>query len=361
MKEKIDPFESLRGIAAVAVALYHFRCESWLTNNPFITNAELMVDFFFVLSGFVICYNYGERLTSLSDAIKFQKKRFWRLYPLHLVTLIAFLGIETAKYFFEKKTGASSTFPAFSISNAEAFIQQLFLFHAVIGDGRSFNYPSWSISTEFFTYLLFAILTLLGKRLKWLCFVLMITISSIWVGGIISINIESFPMIRCIFSFFLGALGWLVCKNWRPQNHINPATGLGSLILSIIAVCYVAQPYQRIICPLLFLVTVISIYKSSRDTQLWRILSFKPLVFLGTISYSIYMIHAGFWWLLTQILRFGLKVPTESVEGKGTYILLNQPLAFTLALAGIALIIAISYSSYRFIESPFRKGFPPKY
>ena len=61
-KDKIYFLESLRGIAAISVALFHFQTESFLTNNIFIRNSWLMVDFFFVLSGFVIAYNYQSKI-----------------------------------------------------------------------------------------------------------------------------------------------------------------------------------------------------------------------------------------------------------------------------------------------------------
>ncbi len=360
MKEKIDPFESLRGIAAIAVALYHFRCYSLLTDNLFIAHAELMVDFFFVLSGFVIAYNYEERLGSTKELFVFQTKRFWRLYPLHIITLVGFLGIELAKYFFEQKTGNTSTFPAFSINNTGVFIQHVFMLHAVIGDGRSFNYPSWSISSEFYTYLIFAILTVYGKKMRWFLFGSLVLISSIWVGGIVQINLDEYPMLRCTFSFFMGTLSWLICKKWKQKRQLPGGVPIIFIILSVAAICYLRSPYQRVICPMLFLGIIVSIYLSKRDSKLWKMLSVKPLVFLGTISYSIYMVHAGFWWVLTQIFRFSLKVPTESIAGKGTYIILTQPAATTVTIFGIIAIIFISSLTYRLIENPFRRGLPKK-
>jgi len=90
---RIEPLESLRVIAALAVAIFHFRTPSPLAANAFIEHADLMVDLFFVLSGFVIALNYRERIGSFWDALTFQHRRFWRLYTLHLFTLMVFVGM----------------------------------------------------------------------------------------------------------------------------------------------------------------------------------------------------------------------------------------------------------------------------
>ena len=65
--KKILYLESLRGIAAISVALHHFSINSILQNNYYVKNSYLMVDFFFVLSGFVIAYNYMDKLTNIKN------------------------------------------------------------------------------------------------------------------------------------------------------------------------------------------------------------------------------------------------------------------------------------------------------
>ena len=87
--EKLLSLEGLRGIAAISVAFFHFNNGSHF-NNIFVSNAWLMVDFFFVLSGFVIALNYQNKLKNIHDLLVFQKKRFFRLYPLHFIMLMVF-------------------------------------------------------------------------------------------------------------------------------------------------------------------------------------------------------------------------------------------------------------------------------
>ena len=100
-KPKFLFLESLRGIGAIFVSLYHLKLYGYsgpLTQNPLTQSAWFFVDFFFVLSGFVIAYSYLGKLNTFSDIIFFQKKRFFRLYPLHFIMLILFLILECFKF-----------------------------------------------------------------------------------------------------------------------------------------------------------------------------------------------------------------------------------------------------------------------
>ena len=74
-QHKLLPLESLRGIAAISVALYHFNTGSHF-NNAFVSNAWLMVDFFFVLSGFVIALNYIDNIKSAKNYLRFKRRDF---------------------------------------------------------------------------------------------------------------------------------------------------------------------------------------------------------------------------------------------------------------------------------------------
>jgi peptidoglycan/LPS O-acetylase OafA/YrhL len=61
-KQFFGGLESLRGIAALMVVFYHIEWTNPLTHHLIFRNGYLMVDLFFVLSGFVICYNYGQKI-----------------------------------------------------------------------------------------------------------------------------------------------------------------------------------------------------------------------------------------------------------------------------------------------------------
>jgi peptidoglycan/LPS O-acetylase OafA/YrhL len=93
--KKIRFLESIRGISALVVLLFHLKdsTNSLLIHNFLILNGKIFVDFFFILSGFVIAHSYSSKIYTFIDLLKFKFKRFLRLYPLHILTLIIFVLI----------------------------------------------------------------------------------------------------------------------------------------------------------------------------------------------------------------------------------------------------------------------------
>ena len=140
---KFEALDTLRGLAALAVALFHFS-GGW--------GGYLAVDFFLVLSGFVLSHSYLYKDADI-DKVKFISHRIARLYPLHLFTLIAFI----AAYYFINKS-----FPTYPDGTIFALVQNLTLTQNIgfNPSGISFNYPSWSISVEFWVNILFILFNL---------------------------------------------------------------------------------------------------------------------------------------------------------------------------------------------------------
>jgi peptidoglycan/LPS O-acetylase OafA/YrhL len=83
--------DSWRGIAALLVVLFHGRYQSHIYAVPLIRHGWLAVDFFFVLSGFVISYAYGRRIATGRDLGVFLIRRTGRIWPLHVFMLAAFV------------------------------------------------------------------------------------------------------------------------------------------------------------------------------------------------------------------------------------------------------------------------------
>ena len=92
MKKKFLPLETYRAFAALMIAAIHFDVNSPLVNHSFANG--YFVHFFFCLSGFVIYFNYKDKIKNFENIKLFIKKRFLRLYPLHLFFLVLFLFIE---------------------------------------------------------------------------------------------------------------------------------------------------------------------------------------------------------------------------------------------------------------------------
>ena len=155
MKKKIYSLESYRGFAALMIAAIHFDLNSPLVNHHLANG--YFVHFFFTLSGFVIFYNYFDKINNTTELLNFSKKRFFRLYPLHLFFLLIFVMIEISRFVLSEKFGIVSNIKPFSTNNFLTFTGNIFLLHTFFGE-NSFNTPSWSISAEFYTYILFAAL-----------------------------------------------------------------------------------------------------------------------------------------------------------------------------------------------------------
>src|ERR1700750_2532859 len=100
IKHRFEALDIFGGIFASMVVFFPMSAFSntIIINNEFIYNSDLFVDFFFVLSGFVIAYSY-QSIKTRAELSKFYKKRFFRLYPLHLIVLLLFVVIELSKHF----------------------------------------------------------------------------------------------------------------------------------------------------------------------------------------------------------------------------------------------------------------------
>src|SRR5690349_5552566 len=99
MKDRFEVLDIFRGIFSAMVVFFHMSAfaNTPVINNHFVDNSDLFVDFFFVLSGFVIAYSYRE-INGGDKLQQFLKKRWLRIYPLHLVMLLIFVVIEVTKH-----------------------------------------------------------------------------------------------------------------------------------------------------------------------------------------------------------------------------------------------------------------------
>ena len=350
---KILYLESLRGIAALTVALHHFRVNTPIADNTFVNNGWLMVDFFFVLSGYVIALNYQEEIRSWRTLVTFQAKRFLRLYPLHIVMLFVFLGIETAKYFVTHHMGLVPDRSAFSANNAESFLHHISLTQSLFIDGTTWNGPSWSISAEFYTYILFALVVLVFKARP----SIYIAVSSVLVAlGFLylSRNGYTFGIVRCLYSFFIGVLV-LNCASvarWAVSTFAMTLV-VGATVVGLSVSEWPAFELVSLMFPPIFGLMILALVRSPVNGSLKRILEHRSLVYLGTISYGIYMVHVAVWWVINQVLRQVVRLPTVPSEEGGLLVVMdNQIYASLVVIAGVAAILYLSHQSYRRIEMP---------
>ena len=323
-----------------------------------------MVDFFFVLSGFVIALNYQDKITNFEEFKIFLIKRFARLYPLHLIMLFCFLGFEILKYLVEIELGMVATNKAFTTNDSIAFLYNVFLVQNWLLINGGFNTVSWSISAEFYTYAIFGLLLLTPKIIngQLITISLFLTfVSGLFLfksGFAISDAIGIGPS-RCIYSFFLGIITFNI---YRYYSYVKIHSSFLALItlflcLTIISLSEIEMKNRLIlIIPFIFCFFILSLVLTAKDTVIYKFLSNQKLVYLGTISYGIYMIHSSVWWIINQILKFFFGLPTQGVNGSTIAEIQNKLHGNLLIIVGLIFIIYLSHISYNHFERLFYKN-----
>ena len=208
MNKRFLALDSFRGLFALSVVMFHMHLVGSITEIDFFRGSSLFVEFFFILSGFVITHGfaYKEDLKFSSFAIS----RAFRLFPLHIFMLIVFLGIELGKLAAFKYAGFTFSSDPFTDSSAiSQILPNLFLIQSwfPFTDHESFNYPSWSISIEYYIYLIFFIITMVFKQFKVLAWAF-ISLIMIWLLANESTYLEK-EVMRGLSCFFLGSLTYV--------------------------------------------------------------------------------------------------------------------------------------------------------
>lgn len=297
-------FESLdgwRGVAAILVALYHLEFLNHLYDVSLLRNSFLFVDFFFVLSGFVIVHAYKDRLSDLANVGTFIKKRFARLWPLHIFVLVLFVAFEISKLILQSHGDWNADNQAFTNEYSIAsLVSNIFLVQSLgLHDYLTWNYPSWSISVEFYTYIVFAIVALIFATSRSLASVsvIFLIISSVYILYGVSDDVAeitySFGIFRCILGFFLGVLTYFVFRKTKPITNKSLASLLE--LLAILFIAYFVSVYGSdkisvVVAPVFFAM-VVFIFASEQGI-LSVLLKTRLFQNLGKWSYSIYMMHA---------------------------------------------------------------------
>jgi len=361
-------FQSLdgwRGIAALLVSLYHLEFSNHLSGWKFLMNSYLFVDFFFVLSGFVITHAYQNKLNNKQEVITFLFRRIARLLPLHLFVLLLFIGVEFLKLLLVNIGSWNyDTIPFTEEYSVTSLVSNLFLLHSLgIHDTLTWNFPSWSISVEFYTYLVFAVVIGFTHRFKHFLniqFFLLITIS-LWILFVNTKNLNyatyELGIFRCIAGFFLGSISYqLFLIN---KNRIIPyATILEvSLIIGVyFFIVYLGDNKLSTFAPLLFCLTVLIF--SFEQGKVSNLLKIKVIQNLGKWSYSIYMIHALLILIISRSINVlerlsDKKITIEYVTSDKTrelIYIINPYFMDILTVLFLLVLVLISSLTYKYIE-----------
>jgi peptidoglycan/LPS O-acetylase OafA/YrhL len=349
--KKIEELESIRGLAAILVVLFHLPKWNSIMDIRFFNNGYLMVPLFFVLSGFVIYNAYSDKIQVKKDLFKFQFLRFGRLYPVHITFLLAFLFIEIIKYivyvFFDVKNSISTPF---EINSFSQFIKNLFLISSVLPNQiLSYNIPAWSIGVEFYTYFIFGLSVLFIRKGISLLFLIITTCSFLMLAMKMTFGFE--PLLSCFAGFFMGCLTAIITSKYKII--LSKYSSL-YIFLSIIIFLQIKNDKDfDIVIYFLTAAFIISIILSS-DGMLKKILKFHVLSFLGGISYSVYMSHMLVIIVFNKVLKIFLKRPQILDLDGNSVVQLSQVEALLGCFFVIILVLVVSTFVYNFIEKPMR-------
>jgi peptidoglycan/LPS O-acetylase OafA/YrhL len=346
--QRFDVLDALRGLCAVLVVFFHMPVASHFHALPLTRHGYLFVDFFFVLSGFVIAHAYGARLGRVADLWPFLVKRMGRVWPLHAVMLAAFVGLELCRLWFN----IDAATPFVRDRSVEAIFTNLALIQAFnIHDYQTWNGPAWSISVEMGAYVLFAVLMVIARRRF-----VPISLAIIVVGGLTVVLLapgfmnttHNFGFPRAAYGFFLGCLVhrvWL----WRPPTFppaVASVLQAACLIWTGVWVSYATGPWT-VLAPVVFAISI-WIFAEERGLVA-RVLAVRPMLALGHWSYSIYMVHMFIITLMLIAARKMALMPGGRRIDLGS-VWLND----LLALAVIGVIVGVSVLTYRWVEVPGR-------
>jgi peptidoglycan/LPS O-acetylase OafA/YrhL len=140
----------------------------------------------------------------------------------------------------------------------------------------------------------------------------------------------------------------------KIQNSFSAILLLAVSVSVVVLLDHSRANQLAVFVPLVFALTVLVVVSTNESTMINTVLGSQYLVYLGTISYGIYMVHAAIWYVLRQTLRFGFQLPVETdSEGKVSVVFGNIYLADIVVIIGVALIVLTAHLSYRFIETKF--------
>lgn len=353
-KPHYDILDGLRGVAALTVVCFHL-FEAYATSHldQQINHGYLAVDFFFILSGFVIGYAYDDRWKKMS-AVEFLKRRIIRLHPMVVIGAI----IGAVMFYFQ---GCSvwdvSKVPVTML--LVATLMNVFLIPSTpgaeirgVGEMYPLNGPSWSLFFEYIGNVLYAffIRKFSTKALSVWVFVVGCGLASfaIWgpygdlcVGFALTADNMLGGSLRLLFSF---SAGLLLFRLFKPVK-VKGAFWIGAFSIIVLSAVpriggseylWMNGLYDTL-CAVLLFPLLVYLGASGKTTDK---MSARICKFLGDISYPLYMVHYPFIYLYYAWVK-------------------NENLTFVQSLPGaVALVagsIALAYLCLKLYDEPVRR------
>lgn len=342
----LHSIDTLRGLGALIIVLYH--SGKMFAAPTLAAHGYLLVDFFFVLSGFVMTYSYEGRVKSGESFADFAFSRFARLYPLYLFTLIlgaCSLGLVISEKLLWGQSG-SAFWAAFGVN---ALTLPYFETTRLVGGGPVFPFAlqAWAVFWEFIVAFAFYFWVKYGARfavLLWLIFAVLLYVVAMptmridggWKGDGFIIG-----GLRAFVGLFGGYLSAKIVRNWYDENNRWQSFTLMSLAWLIIGAGFYQGVWTKTDNPYFELALIYFGFPFLVGTichsKIW-ILNNPVAKFFAKISYSLYLMHI---FLLGLGLKFVKATSSETSLGLG--------------LVWLAIVIGLSYLVHIMIELPARQ------
>jgi peptidoglycan/LPS O-acetylase OafA/YrhL len=324
--------EGLRGILALSVAFGHFNFGTWLTPFGLAYNFQMAVDVFFMLSGFVLTHsNYA--VPSRVSFAGFAVKRFARLYPLHILTV----GVMTGLYMLQ---GAEF--------GPGAAVRQILIVHGDNFGKPHFNAPSWSISVEIWCALAFYVVMrsyAAGGRVSRSLWLLAASATVATAALLLHAIVFDDPSrswwpgwgnyLRGAAGFCLGIVAYFtfVRLNQQPHWFVLAVAWLCTLVVT----AFFLGAWPPGMAGLFYVASFGMIVTLAAAPAALPVLESRVCVWLGTISYSIYLIHDV---LYAVLAYFAGPQAVKGVAGKAIL---------------LPLLLLVAHATYTWFERPAQR------
>lgn len=348
---QIDSLTGIRGFASLWVFFHHLPSvqgvaavwPAWF--RTFTERGWLGVDLFFILSGFVISLVHQAEFSQFSPH---QMKRFLflrlaRVYPAHLVTTAILIPIYLAAHILFQYVSPNDAFAWSKLALS------LLLIHGWgLVNSEGWNLPSWSVSSEWFAYLIFPFATPWIVRLRSVVSAALAIFSILALLYFLAFTLNDgtkfmlawkYSLVRITSEFTIGCLLFNIFQSLRPSAAADRGAMLfllGICLLPFIAPHYIFDGIY------LFLFSGFLLALSLGIGPITNLFGSTLMVYLGKVSYSLYLIHGTVLMVANQIVKRTMANPTPFQ----TLVLMVATLALSLLLADLI---------FRWVEDPCRK------